>query len=223
MKKQIFTLTMCLALTTTSALAEGTKTITNKVSAPVAKSQITSVPTQATRPTEITLPQQFEARKKFEERKAQERELMYTTLGLSAEQKVKLEAIDAKTRAEAGKYLRKVQVEAKKLKDLKAKHASFFAIYKQKHALKVAKHKAHKFFESSRKSFEAVLTKEQLEKFKILNEAKKKELQEFRKDHAHHGTNGFGPGPEHMGLPQGFGPKGPHDPEQIGPAPQEKK
>lgn len=223
MKKQILTLTMCLALTSTVALAGGTEAVTTKTTAPIAKAQIKSITNPSTntiKQSEIKNPQMEEARKRFEGRKAQERGLMYETLGLSAEQKAKAEALDAKTRSEAGKYLRKVQIEARRLRDLKVKHASFLAIYKQKHALKVAKNNAQNYFKSSRKSFEAILTKEQLAKFKILDEAKRKEMEQYRKGQKPNGgPNYIGPKPP----TEGFGSKGPHGPEPIGPTPEDKK
>lgn len=228
MKKQILTLTMCLALTSTSVLAQNTATL-EKSTIPTGQTQINSTVAPYMKPTEMRQPQMEEARRRFESRKAQERGLLYETLGLSSEQKAKAEALDAKTRAEAGKYLRKVQVEAKRLRDLKTKHASFIALHKQKLALKKAKKDVNNCFESSRKSFEAILTKEQLEKFKVIDEAKRKEMAQFKKHHKPGGPNHIGPkppmgpGPEHMGSPpEGFGSKGFHRAEPMGPPPEKK-
>lgn len=177
MKKQILALTMCLTLTATSVLADSIKSTPAK-----------PVPTQSsiTNPKPVVTPSaapKIEARKHFEEEKAKERQLMYAALNLSEEQKAKAEELDAKTKAEAVKYLRRVHTEAKKLRDLKAKHASIFAIYKQKLVLRAAKVDTHNYLEQSRKSFESILTKEQKDKFRMINAAKKEEMEKFKKEH----------------------------------------
>lgn len=219
MKKQILTVTMCLAFTATSALAVNTKTTipTSKTLTSVTK-PVNSLPqnTLAT-PLKKELMTRDEAKKRFEDRKTQERAMMYEALNFTNEQKAKAEALDSKTRAEAGKYLHKVRTEAKKLRDLKAKHASIFAIYKQKFALRTAKNEAHKYFENSRKSFEAILTKEQQAKFKTIQEAKRKEMEQFRKGYKHGAMKKMGPPSEFMG------PKGPkHGLSPIVPPPEDK-
>lgn len=111
----------------------------------------------------------------FIDKKAQERELLYTVLGLSEEQKVKAKEIDAKTLAGLGKYLRKVQIEGRKLKDLKARHASKLKIYSQRHKLNVAKKDVDRFLNVSKKRFESILNKEQKAKFRLIDEEKRKE------------------------------------------------
>lgn len=243
MKKQILTLTMCLALTATSALANGTKAVTAPVKTPIANAAKTQVKapvktapaakainkvTPAATPQAVVKPSDKsqvmtpeEAKKHFEEKKAQERALMYEALKLTEAQKAKAEALDAKTREDAGKYLRKVQTESKKLRDLKAKHASVFAIYKQKWALKSAKADAKKYFAKSKKSFEAILTDEQKVKFNAMHEAKLKEMEKFKKDHK---MGPKGPkGPEPMGPPPaGMGPVGPQGPAPMGLPPVKK-
>lgn len=234
MKKQILALTLCLALTATSALAEGTKTVAKKSTTPVAITAVkpaTKAVSTAT-PAALQLTPQEDARKKFEDRKAQERALMYEALKFTNEQKVKAEELDAKTRAEASKYLGKVQIEARKLRELKSKHASVFFIYKQKMILKSAKSDARKFFAASRKSFEAILTKEQKAKFKVMQEARQKEMDAFRKNHKTHNHNGIGPKGQHghhgqppmVPPPPGKGVNVPHGPQPpMGPPPAEKK
>jgi len=208
MKKQILTLAMCLALTATSALAESNN---NAVTQKATTTTIKTVPnSNLVKPVEPhNLMSREEAKKHFEERKAKERNSLYQALKLSDEQKIKAEELDAKTRAEAGKYIRKVQIEAKKLRDLKNKNASFFAIRKQKSVLKSAKKEANKYFEDSRKAFEAILTKEQNESFKLIDEAKRKKIESFKKNHK-------------QGRPEGMGPGGPMGPEPMGPPPGKK-
>lgn len=230
MKKQILTLTMCLALTATSALADGTKTVpqANGSTATVISTAAPKVKTQAfVKPGEqVNLMSRDDLKKHFEDKKAKERGLLYSSLNFSEEQIAKAEALDAKTRAEAGKYLRKVQIEARKLRELKARHASFFAIYKQKFSLKSARAEANKYFAKSKKSFESILTKEQKVKFKVIDEAKKAEINKFRKEHKQDAPGQFGPkgprGLEQAGpSPEGMAPKGPHGPEQAGPPPKD--
>jgi len=190
MKKQFLTLTICLALTATSALAIGINPL--KQSKELKDNTPTVVKPQVEQPqaqnffkpgNQPNIISKEEAKKRFEERKAKERELLYSAINLSIEQKAKAEELDAKTRAEAGKYLKKVHTETKKLRELKTKKASFLAIYKQKLALSAAKKEAHKYFEASRKDFEAILTKEQLAKLKSIEAAKKEEMKQFKKQH----------------------------------------
>lgn len=238
MKKQIFTLAMCLALTATSALADGTKTIGQKtkphakvaatkqdVKPQVSTDKPSMAPKQGEQPKIMT---REEAKKFFEERRAAERESMYKTLGLSAEQKTKAEALDAKTKLKIDPLMKNVQTEVRKLRELKAKKASDLSILAQKHAVKAAKKEVDKAFESSKKEFESILTEEQNAKFKLIDDAKKKEMAKFKKDHKRKGShgnkrpNGHG-GPEKMGPPpppeMGQGPINEH----VGPPPANKK
>lgn len=233
MKKQILTLTLCLALTATSALAAGTNSVAHKA---VAKTKITTTiktPTKATTAQNIAKPgeqpkfmTQEEAKKHFEERRAAEREHIYKDLGLSVDQKTKAEAIDAKTREGGRSAIRKVQVEHKKLRDLKTKHASAFAIWKQKRVLKSAKKDADKFFGASRKQFEAILTDTQKAKLKVIDAERKARMENAMKRH-HHDFSKMGPkpeGPQLMGPPLGEGGhEGPHGPAPVGPPPANKK
>lgn len=208
MKKRILTLSMCMVLGATSALATNIGIPMGNIT-PTVKAQPNAMMPfgQGVRPQMPNAQQQLEIRKHIADRKAQERELMYTTLGLTTEQKNKAENIDAKTRAEAGKYLRRIQVEARKLKELQLKKASWLEIQKQKHALNAAKKDADKFFENSKKSFKSILTKEQAKKFDVIDKAKKKEMKEFKKHHKYSGQPYYGPKPPPV---QGFDKKGAH-------------
>jgi len=230
MKKQILTITMCLALTTSAALAEVTKTMPQKIlpqakvstSVPV-KPEIKPAPpttlgTQPEQPKRIT---SEEARKYFEEKQAKQREHMYNDLGLSIEQKAKAEALDIKSKKEVAPLMTKLRLESKKLKDLKTKKASSFKIWQQENTVKSAKKALKKHFESSKKAFEEILTPEQKAKF----EARKKEMDKFRKNHKHGGPKGpnGAHGPENMGPPPSdMGPSGPVGPQPMGPPPEHK-
>jgi hypothetical protein len=229
MKKQILALTMCLALTSTTALAVGAKTVAQKstvqkaVAAAPGNPLIPSLAKPGEQPQIIS---REEAKKRMGAAKAKERELLYTALNLSVEQKTKAEALDAKTKAGVVQVIKKLQLEARKLRELQSKHASVFAVWKQELALKAAKKDVEKYFKSSRKEFEAILTKEQKAKFEIIDAAKRKEMENFKKEHKHGGPNKMGhkppvgDGPEHMGPPpQGMGPKGSYGPESMGPPP----
>lgn len=190
MKKQILTLTMCLALSATSALANGTKNIAQKTVAPT-KSAITT--TKQAPAVTTTAPAESvnkntakeEAKKRFEEKKAQERQALYATLGLSPEQKTKAEALDTKTRYGAGPLIRKLQVEARKLGSMRAKKASKLSIWKQEIALNSAKRDLEKFFSDSKKQFNAILTPAQRKQFKVIDEQRKAEIKKFRAEHKH--------------------------------------
>lgn len=224
MKKRILTIAMCAALTATAALAETAKSL--PAAAPKAavsavangKMQSKSVVQEAAKPSAQTLEKtRNELKKQFEQRRLTERKHMYDALKLSDEQVKKAEELDAKTRAEAGKYLRKVRMEAMKLREMKTKHASIFAQWKQKAELNKAKSDAGKFFAESRKSFEAILTKEQKSAFEAYDAQKRKEMEKFKKMHkgGPKGKRGF----EKMGPPpmpaNGPGPKPKDPPPQL--------
>lgn len=191
MKKQILTLTMCLALTATSALADGTKNISQKTVAQT-KSAITTTkqaPTvTTTAPTETTnkIKTKEEDRKRFEEKKAQERQALYATLGLSPEQKTKAEALDAKTKYGAGPLARKLHVEARKLGSMRAKKASKLSILKQEIVLNSAKNELKKYFKDCNKRFKAILTPVQRKQFNAIDEQRKAEMRKFRAQHHNH-------------------------------------
>jgi hypothetical protein len=156
---------------------------------------------------------------------------MYKSLGFTEEQTTKAEALDNKTKIGAGPLVRKLQVERRKLGDLKAKKTSIFAVWKQKQAVLSAKKDVDKYFKDTRKSFDALLTSEQKAKYKVMSEEKKKAMDKFKKEHGNgHGDHGphhehMGPHHEHMGPPPEdgkFGPKGPLGPEPMGPPPLEE-
>lgn len=230
MKKQILTLSVCLALTATSAFAIGLpKKVTTPKELSTTPKVIKTIPTTPSEQTffkpgnQPTIISRDELKKKFEEKRAKERENLYTALGLSDEQKTKAEELDAKIRTEAKKYHEKIRSEAQKLRALQTKKASWFAVYKQKLALDSAKHQARKHFEAAKKSFEAILTKEQLAKFKVIDAARKEEMKKFKKQHKLKGQKGFnghngeklmGPPPEGM-APMGQEPMGPTPPPPV--------
>lgn len=225
MKKQILILAMCLVLTSTSDLLSNASPVTTNA---VSQTKATVVATKTVAelqskeqiksasvlnfikpPEQPQMMTREEAKKRFEDKRIKERELLYTNLGLSVDQRRKAEELDAKTREEAGKFIKSIQAEAKKLRDLQAKHASFFAIYKQKLAFRSAKMKAAKFILASKKSFEAILTKEQKAKFKLINDAKKKEREQYKKQYktdrlkGHFGPKSMGPPPSEIERPIG--------------------
>ena len=184
MKKQILTLTMCLALTATSALAATTDRI-NKT-APVkmvAKLEAKTPAVAENACDKVVLTPEQQARKQFEAKMVKERELFHQALNLTDEQKKKADAIDEKARIEAEPLLCKLREERTKLKDLKAKKATQEEIVKQELALKTARKALKQHFKASRKEFEAILTKDQLAKLKILKEQRKTEMKKFRKEH----------------------------------------
>lgn len=183
MKKQILTLTMCLALTAVAAFADETKPVVPKA-IPQAKTATpaTTISTPAEPPKVMT---REDARKYFEEKRAKEREFMYNALGLSAEQKTKAEALDAKHKTAIEPLIKNVHVEVKKLRDLKNQNASHLRIWQQKYAVKAAKKEVENCVISYKKDFEAILTKEQKTKFELIDEAKKKEINNFKNSYKH--------------------------------------
>jgi hypothetical protein len=188
MKKQILTLTMCLALTATSALAAATDKVSKTTPIkPVSKVEVkatTTLEKPCDKPCDkpvLTAEQQ--ARKQFEARMLKERELFHQALNLTPEQKKKAEAIDEQSRKEAEPLFNKAREEHMKLKDLKAKKATQEEIAKQELTVKAARKELKKHFKASRKKFEAILTKDQLAKLKILKEQRKTEMKKFKKEH----------------------------------------
>jgi hypothetical protein len=179
MKKQVLTLTICLALTASSALANSTAKTTMKLTTQQAnkaaepKSEITGdCPCKASPTAECPLTKE-QFKQKIEERMAKRREALYCKLGLTPEQKTKAVAMDTKNRTEAKALVDKIQEERIKLMDLKSKKACPVCIVEQKLKLRTAKKALHKHFATSEKSFEAILTKDQLTKFNAIREEHK--------------------------------------------------
>lgn len=222
MKKQIFTITMCLALTSTTALAESTKTVLKtpvkpaitktaplktavKVPAPtatpVAKSEAPktapAAKTTVTKPETPKTMTKEEAKKYFEEKRAKDRENLYNVLGLSKEQKAKAEILDKKTIEGAETVFKKAKKEHRKLNELKEKHASLFSIWRQEFVAKSSKNELKKYFEKSKKDFETILNPEQKTKFKKLEKERHEQFEAFKKRHKNrihkHHEGGFGP------------------------------
>lgn len=223
MKKNILTLTMCLALTATTALAASSTAVINK---PAGKPAMNAAPSQAAmKREEPKVLSKKEAKKSFEEKRVMERNCMYNELGLSAEQKTKAEDLDIKTRKEAEPIIKKLKAETKKYRDLKAKNASSFELWRQKQVVNSAKAKADKHFMASRNAFEAILTDEQKVKLKAYHAERKAKMEKFRKDHKlgdprkHPGCNVR----KHMGPSSGMKFEAPHRPHPIEAPPFDKK
>src|SRR5574344_282105 len=166
MKKQILTLSVCLALSATSVMAAPATTslktaakapvaVTKTVKTPVVKTskKVTTVVKKAVTP-EVTVTPEELAKQKFEERMANERNNFYNKIGLSAEQKAKAESLDKANRESAAPLFNNVRTEKAKLHELKAKKAGFIAIYKQERNVKAAKKALRAHMDASRKQFE---------------------------------------------------------------------
>jgi len=185
MEKRILTLTICLALTASSAFASSTVTSTMKLTTNQAESA--PCPCSVTPTAEVPLTKE-QFMQKMEEKMAKHREALYCKLGLSVEQKTKAEELDAKNKADARPLMDKVQEERAKLTDLKAKKACSVKIMEQKQKLRDAKKALHKHFMASKKSFETILTKEQLTKFKTIKAENRTKMKKHCKckGHCHH-------------------------------------
>lgn len=217
MKKQILTLAMCLAVTSTAAFAATPA----KTTAPATKavvSKTTTAPCKVATPA--ATPKKVEAvnapeakptpeqmKKDFEARMIKERERLYNDLGLSAEQRCKAEELHKKSMEKGEPIMDNARLQRAKLIELKSQKASEAAILKQKAVLKAARKDVKKHMLASRKEFDAILTKEQLAKLKAIKEAKKAERKAFKKC----GPKGHGP--------EGFMGKPPIGPEGMGPKP----
>lgn len=192
MKKQVLILSLCLAVTASSALAA-----TSPVKA--AKKTESNV-VEVSQQTPALTAEQVK-RKEFEARMNKERELLYNNLNFTAEQKAKAEALHVKAKAAGEPLMIKARAEKAKLTELKLAKASEAEILKQKAAVKAAKKEVRKHMKASKKEFEAILTKEQLAKLEVIKESKKAEMKEFRKcqcknpGHGHDNTFGSKPCP----------------------------
>lgn len=197
MKKYLFTMALFTALTTTSVFAACPL---NSAKCPCPGNPDFKNPPQK----EFTAPDK-EAKKRFEAKMNKDRQLMYNTLNMTEEQKKKAEALDKKNREEAKKLMDNIRCEKTKLKELKDKKSCPCFVIKQKRELKKAKKALKKHFCKSRNEFEALLTKEQQTKLKILREEKKTEMSKKvcpeHKKHCKHKFMGPDAAPPPFGCP----------------------
>lgn len=199
MKKQLLTLTLCLALTVGSAFAatpapakKATTPVkvtatTKKVTAPAKAAATTkkcpaasAVKTPAPEP--VLTPEQ-KAKKDLEEKIAKDRAELYCKLGLSEQQKLTASALEEKTKAEIEPLFAKLHDEKVKLHELKDKKACPCKIAEQKAKVKAVKKDIKKHFVAAQKSFEEMLTADQLAKFKVIKEQRKSERKELMGEH----------------------------------------
>lgn len=173
MKKQILTLTVCLALTVSSALAANTAAVKIKATQQTIKTVAPQAANPNACPCEASAPTKEQFKQKFEERMTKRREALYAKLGLSADQKTKALELDKKNRAEAKPLMEKLHEEKAKLNDMQSKKCCPVMLMEQKQKVKAAKKALRKHFTASEKNFEALLTSEQLTKFKAIKEERK--------------------------------------------------
>lgn len=178
MKKQILALTACLVLTTTVTFAN----------APVKSGETKQIPAQIERQLPQANPCKFVApcemkftpdqmKKHVEERMTKHRDKLYSKLELTAEQRTKAEELDKKNIEETKILINKINEEKTKLKNLQQKKACPCEICKQNRNLKSAQKALKKHFAASEKSFEALLTKEQLIKLKAIRKENRAKMQ----------------------------------------------
>ncbi len=198
MKKHLFTLSLGLALATTAAIA----------SCPISKEKCPcpNNPDFKNMPQrEFKMPDK-EAKKRFEAKMNKDRQLMYNALNMTEEQKKKAEALDKKNREEAKKLMDNIKCEKNKLAELKDKKVCICVVVKQKRELRKAKKALKRHFYKSRHEFEAVLTKEQQAKLKILREEKRAEMVKMgcpahKRHHKHRFMDFDAPHPSPFGCP----------------------
>lgn len=187
MKKQILTLTLCLALTATSTLAASTATVTMKATQQTAKTVAPQAEKPCGCPCEASALTKEQFKQKFEERIAKRKEALYAKLGLSSEQKSKALELDKKNRAEAKPLMEKLHEEKTKLNDMQSQKCCPVKLLEQKQKVKEAKKALRNHFKASEKSFEALLTSEQLTKFKAIKEERKANFKKHCKCKGHCG------------------------------------
>lgn len=192
MKKQILTLTICMTLATSSAFASGHAKSQNITPQPPTNDPPKSAPCakncpcqdESTAKTKLTK-EQF--KQKFEERMSKRREALYAKLGLSQDQKAKAVELDKKNRAEARPLMEKLHEEKTKLNDMQTQKCCPVKLIEQKQKVKEARKALRKHFITSEKNFEAILTKEQLTKFKAIKEERKAKFKKNCKCKGHCG------------------------------------
>lgn len=178
MKKQILALTICIALANTSAYANS---LVKQNSSGSIKSDTQSRESTCVKPAESTALTQEQMKQKFEEKMQKGRVDLYLKLGLTTEQKAKAEELDKKNRAESKSLITKIHEEKSKLYSLEARKTNSFELYLQKQRLKAAKKALHKHLDSSEKSFEALLTKDQLAKLNSIKEERRAKMAKYHK------------------------------------------
>lgn len=184
MKKQIFTLAVCLAVSATSALAETAKIPTKTVPVTLGAKLEQKTCETTKKPCEVMQPNEA-VKKQFEAKMAKERELFHQALNLTEEQKKKAQELDCKAKAAAEPLFAKMKEDKAKLKNLISQKAAEEEIAKQKALLSADRKALKKHFDASRKDFEAILTKDQLAKLKILHEQRKTEMKKHEKCKCH--------------------------------------
>lgn len=182
MKKYLLITTLCLALTATTVFASCPL---NREKCPCPADCDCKTSSQK----EFKMPDK-EAKKRFEAKMNKNRQLMYNALNMTEEQKKKADALDKKNREEAKKLMGNIKCEKNKLIELKEKKACSCLVMKQKRELRKAKKALKKHFYQSRQEFEAILTKEQQAKLKILKEEKRAEMRKqgcpvYKRHHKH--------------------------------------
>lgn len=187
MKKQIITLTVCLALTATSAFAASTTAVTMKATQQPAKTVAPQAEKSCGCPCEASASTKEQFKQKFEERMTKRREALYAKLGLSSDQKAKALELDKKNKTEAKPLMEKLHNEKAKLNDMKSKKCCPVKLLEQKQKVKEAKKALNKHRKASEKSFEALLTGEQLTKFKAIKEERKANFKKHCKCKGHCG------------------------------------
>jgi Spy/CpxP family protein refolding chaperone len=186
MKKKIFISTMCVVLTATSIFAVETNNNVQKITQTVTQSKCEK---QDLSPKHQLSKE--ERLKHFEAIRKLHREHFYKEVGLSDEQKLKAEEIELKSKEELKPLLKKIHLEREKLRTLRKEKASVFAIWKQENAFKNAKKDLKNYMEVSKKSFEAILTKEQKEKVESIHNERKHKMKNSLKHHRRHKHHEF--------------------------------
>jgi len=217
MKKQILTLTVCIALSAIAVLAFiAVHQKTTPVSMQTQPSSEKLVNAQQTRTKTIFNAKMDEHIKQI---RAQSREHTYNTLGLSPEQRTKALAIELKRDANTERLFEKFIQELKERSTLKSKHASIFKIWQKEYEIYTTKNEIKNQFSNSKKEFEALLNKEQKNKFEADLKAAKKNMKNQPAPKLYVKTkNGLKPiqlnGSKKIQLgvigPQGTAPKGQH-------------
>ena len=165
MKKQVLTVALALALTTSSAFASS------------CTKQIPKTPAKAVKNAQTTpCCAKESAKQKFEDKFKKDKADFDAKLGLTKDQKAKIDALDEKTKLGLDGLFAKFYTEKAKLFELKSQQACPLKIEEQQVKLKEAKKAIKNYMEQSKKEFESILTDCQLKKLQAMKEEKKKEF-----------------------------------------------
>lgn len=185
MNKKLLAISMCLALSTTVALAANMDTKCPQKNQNIAKS-MPKAPEKVCKKGDFHQMTKEQRKSEFEKFRKQQRTDLYKELGLSSEQIAKANAIEAKYDVKRENSLKKLHKAGSKYRYLKDQQACEWKLKMQKKSVEKAKEEVRTQFKASRDEFEAILTPEQKTKLKNIEDKRKQEFKKHMKNKKMH-------------------------------------